>query len=338
MRKLASILALTTILIGCTPQTTSEIVSYATDAVVMIGVVQKDANNNITGGGKGTGFITGKNWIITNHHVIDGGDKAGNEIFVMTNDSAIRYPARIVAADPVADIAIIELKDWELFVNNEEPKTLVFADSDNVRLGDKVIVIGHPWDLDWTVSEGIVSGKNRRPTPLPKYLYQVDANMFQGNSGGPVLNADGEVVCVSEIMQPGPGGSYGLCVPSNLVNKAINDLIKFKEVRWRTLNVEIGLTDDGSRVKIVSVMPDGAAEKAGIQAGDIILELHTPVNHPTGTDIRTPDQLLSDMADVPGDEEKVKMLIDRKGEKMMIDIVTNYRNQEHFTEALQMLK
>ncbi len=331
--RIAAIVAIAFLLIGCKPEQ-RDIVDYATDAVVLIGNIQPGTGAS----GKGTGFITGKNWIITNHHVIDGADKEGAELFVMTNDSSIRYPARIFAADPVADIAIIQLKDWELFERNEEPTILSFGNSDEINLGDRVIAIGHPWDLDWSVSEGIVSGKNRRPTPLPKYLYQIDANLFQGNSGGPVLNEYGEVVCVSEIMQPGPGGSYGLCVPSNLANKAIDDLTKFKEVRWRSINAGIGLTDDGAHVKISALEPNGAGEKAGLQVDDIILELYTPVNPPSGTVIKTPDQLLSEMADIPGDQEKVKMLIQRKNEKIMIDIETSFRTKERFTEALNLLK
>jgi len=200
-----------------------------------------------------------------------------------------------------------------------------------MKQGDKVIVVGHPWGLTWTVSEGILSGKHRRAGQNPKFMDQVDANLFQGNSGGPIFNANGEVICVSTMMLAMDGGSYGFCVPSNLVKKIIHDFNVFGEVRWRALNISASLTDDGSSVIVSSLEPDGAASKAGIKEGDRILEIITEKNHPKGIIISNPNDLITELATLNGDDEKVKLVIERNGEKMMIDVVTNFRLSSEYT-------
>lgn len=316
--KYALIGLLAFILIGCDrlPKNTIDLVDAVKNGTVLI-----ENKIDTTNGGIGTGFIIGENLIITNNHVIDGKGK----ISVLSHHDQVRYEATVIHADPVVDLAILEIKKWDEFKSHEKVTILPVGDSDLSVPGSKVVIIGHPWGLTWTVSEGIVSAKDRRTGPNPKYVDQVDAKIYEGNSGGPVFNEYGEVVCVSELMISGNGGSYGFCIPSNLLKKVVNDFQSFKEVRWRAINVSIGLTDDGSSVIINSIDAGGAAEKAGIKAGDKILEIFTPGNHPSGVKVSTPNDLITEMAAIYGNEEKVKLLIERNGEKQMIEVITNYK-------------
>lgn len=304
------------------PKNTTELVEMVKPGTVLV-ANQIDASN----GGTGTGFIVGDNQIITNHHVIDGNGK----IFIYSSKSGRKYDAEVVYKDPIADLAVVRLRDWELFKKNEMPVNLSFGDSDMMKQGDKVIVVGHPWGLTWTVSEGILSAKHRRAGPNPKFMNQIDANLFQGNSGGPIFNEDGEVICVSNMMLAMEGGSYGFCIPSDLVKKVVHDFNVLGEVRWRVINVSSSLTDDGSSVIVSSLEPDGAAAKAGINEGDIILEIYTTGNHPKGIKIARPDDLITELASMNGDDEKVKLLIMRNGEKMLINVNTNYRLSSDYT-------
>jgi len=309
-------------LVGCAKAKTSDIVADVKDGVVYI-----TNEINPTQGGAGTGFIVNDNQIVTNLHVVDGPGK----ISVYSDDSQRKYAATIVYKDFVADIAVLRLYEWELFEKNETPVNLSFGNSTVMNLGDRVIVIGHPWGLTWTVSEGIVSGKDRRPGQNPRFLFQVDANLFQGNSGGPIFNDRGQVICVSTLMLAMEGGSYGFCVPSDLVEKVLHDFNVFNEIRWRVMNVTAGLTDDGGSVILNEVESGGAADKAGIKKGDKVVAIHTPHNVPNGVKVTNPNDMITELAKLKGDEENISLLIDRNGELMMIDIKTNFRLSKDYT-------
>jgi len=302
---------------GCGEMTTRDVVNKVEDGTVLI-TNQIDTTN----GGIGTGFMIADNLFVTNDHVIKG---KNNKLFITTKGSAKKYEAELINTDVISDIAIIKVKDWEKFKADQKPVTVTLGDSDKMDEGDKVIVIGHPWGLDWTVSEGIVSAKNRRQGPNPKYLDQVDAKIYQGNSGGPVFNEKGEVVCVSEIMLTGEGGSYGFCVPSNLVKKIVYDMETFKEVRWRAINVSIGLTEDGSSAIINSVEPNGAADKAGIKENDKVIKVYTANDPIEGTLVEKPDDIITAIARLKGDDQIVEILIDRNGQLFTVPVKTNYK-------------
>ena len=308
-------------LMGCTELTTKDVVDQVMPGVVLIA---DEADNGQSG--MGTGFIVKDNFIVTNHHVISEPGK----ISVYSPNSNTKYEAEIVYQDVISDLAVVRVKDWEKFKANETPNTVTLGNSDNTEQGEKVIVIGHPWGLTWTVSEGIVSSKNRRLGETPKFLDQVDARLFQGNSGGPIFNEDGEVVCVSNMMVTKEGGSYGFCIPSNLVKKVLYDFEKFGEVRWRAINVAVGLTPDGSSVVLSNVEPDGAAGKAGLKAGDKILEVYTPNNHPKGIKPKDANDLITEMAQLRGDDEIVKLLVERNGEKILFEVKSNYRLSKEY--------
>lgn len=309
-------------LVGCTEMSTKEIVDSVITGTVL---VEDDATSGEDG--IGTGFIVGENTIVTNLHVVSEPGK----FYVYSSNSSRKYEADIVHKDEIADLVVLKLKDWESFKKNENPVFVIFGNSDNTEQGEKVVVIGHPWGLAWTVSEGIMSGKSHRMGSNPKFLDQVDANLFHGNSGGPIFNEYGEVICVSNMMLVQEGGSYGFCIPSNLVKKVLYDFEKFGEVRWRVINVAVGLTEDGSSVILQDVEPDGAAGRAGLKAGDKVLEIYTPNNHPKGIVPKDPNDLITEMAQLRGDDELVKLLIDRNGEKIMFDVKSNYKLSKEYT-------
>jgi serine protease Do len=315
-----ALLALT--LVGCGQMSTTKLVDKVKPGTVLV-VNQIDA----TTGGTGTGFILENNQIITNHHVVAGNGK----IFIYSSNSQRKYDAEVVYHDAVADIAVVRLRDWELFEQNEMPVNLSFGNSDIMKQGDKVVVIGHPWGLTWTVSEGILSAKHRRVGMNPKFMNQVDANLFQGNSGGPIFNEKGQVVCVSTMMLAMEGGSYGFCVPSELVKKVIYDLNAFKEVRWRVLNITAKQSDDGNHVMIGSLDANGAAAKAGLKIDDKLLSIFTLNNHPNGIRITDMNTLITELALLKGDDEIIRLLIERNGEKLMIDVKTNHKLSSEYT-------
>lgn len=311
-----SIAFLAMLLVGCSGITTKQVVDKVEPGTVLIADELPDGK-----GGIGTGFIVKENTIVTNHHVI----AEPGKIYIYSPNSKKKYESEVVFKDNLADLAVLKLKDWETFVKETSPAIVSLGDSEKTEKGDKIIVIGHPWGLTWSVSEGIVSSKNRRIDPSPKFLDQVDAHLFQGNSGGPIFNEDGEVVCVSNMMMTKEGGSYGFCIPSNLVKKVLYDFEKFGKIKWRAINVSVDLTEDGSSVILKDVEPDGAAGKAGLKPNDKVLKIYTPKNHPNGIKIISPDDLITEMAQLNGDEENIKLLIDRNGEKIMFDVKTNFR-------------
>jgi S1-C subfamily serine protease len=284
------------------------------------GVVLITNQIDVSSGGTGTGFILEDNVIVTNHHVVDKNGKLG----VYFANNPIKYEAEIVYADIISDIAVIRLKDWEKFKADNNFVNLELGDSDKSVLGSKVVVIGHPWGLSWTVSEGIVSAKHRRAGPNPKYIDQIDAKLFQGNSGGPVFNQNGKVVCVSNMMLTGEGGSYGFCVPSNLVKKVLNDFKVLGEVRWRVFNITLGVDDKTGGLLVNLVETGGAADLAGVKANDKILEIYT-TNFPEGVKVKQPDDIITVLATMNGNDEKATILIQRDGEEMSLDIKTNFK-------------
>jgi serine protease Do len=317
--KIAILAASLLFLTGCT-QAPDELVSHVKRGTVLV-----ENKIDTTNGGIGTGFILEDNVIVTNNHVIDG----KGQITIYASGSPKKFPAEVVYADPVADLAVVRLKDWDKFEAEENPVNLHLGDSDAMIEGKRVVIVGHPWGLKWSVSQGIISGKYRRVGANPQFVDQVDAHLFQGNSGGPIFNENGEVICVSNMMLTGEGGSYGFCIPSNLVKKVLHDFNTLKEVRWRALNVTLGLTDDGSSVIIESVEPNGAAALAGLKPNDKIIAIYTP-EYTAGRKIEEVNDAITTFALMNGDDEKVQIVIDRNGTEMTIDVNTHYRLSKEY--------
>ena len=224
----------------------------------------------------GSGFIIDKKGVVvTNNHVIKGAE----DIFVSVNGSK-EYKATVVGKDPYMDLAVLQIDTKDKF------KPVVFGDSDKSRVGDWVIAIGNPFGFGGTVTSGIISARNR-DIGLTRYddLIQTDASINQGNSGGPLFNLKGEVVGINTaIIAPGSSGSIGIgfAIPSNPASKVIDQLIKYGETKRGWLGVRIQQVTkeiaDVEKLKkaegalVASVSEKSPADKAGIKAGDIILE------------------------------------------------------------------
>ena len=222
----------------------------------------------------GSGFIINENGtVVTNNHVISGAD----DILVKVGDK--EYKAKVIGADPYMDIAVLKMETKDLF------KTVNFGDSDKARVGDWAVAIGNPFGLGGTVTAGIISARNR-DINLTRYddFIQTDASINQGNSGGPLFNLKGEVIGINTaIIAPGQSGSIGIgfAIPANAASNVIDQLIKFGETKRGWLGVRIQeVTKEIAEVEklkkpqgalVASVGENSPADKAGIKAGDIIL-------------------------------------------------------------------
>ena len=218
--------------------------------------------------GIGSGvIISSDGFIVTNNHVVSGGD----EFEVTLYDNSV-YTARLVGTDPATDLALVKID-----ADNLEP--LAMGDSDDLRLGEWVLAIGSPYDLRSTITAGIVSAKGRS---FPNYdgqyrvesFIQTDAAVNPGNSGGALVNTAGELVGIntSIISLTGSYSGYSFAVPVNIVKKVTEDFINYGSVQRAVLGVAMQQTDQG--VVVASVKGDSPAEKAGVQKGDIIKEIN----------------------------------------------------------------
>ncbi len=223
----------------------------------------------------GSGFIINKKGIvITNNHVIANAE----DIVVKVENKD--FKAKVIGSDPYADIAVLQIESDEEFTPVE------FGDSDKARVGDWVIAIGNPFGLGGTVTSGIISARNR-DINLTRYddFIQTDASINQGNSGGPLFDLKGKVIGINTaIIAPGQAGSIGIgfAIPANAASNIIDQLIKYGETRRGWLGVriqevtkEIAEFEKLKKPKgalIASVGEESPAEKAGLKAGDIILE------------------------------------------------------------------
>ena len=222
----------------------------------------------------GSGFIIdNKGTVVTNNHVISGAD----DILVKVGDK--EYKAKVIGADPYMDIAVLKMETKDQF------KPVSFGDSDKARVGDWAVAIGNPFGLGGTVTAGIISARNR-DINLTRYddFIQTDASINQGNSGGPLFNLKGEVIGINTaIIAPGQSGSIGIgfAIPANAASNVIDQLIKFGETKRGWLGVRIQEVTkeiaDVEKLKkpqgalVASVGENSPADKAGIKAGDIIL-------------------------------------------------------------------
>ena len=229
--------------------------------------------------GSGSGVIIREDgYIVTNNHVVADASKVRVTLY---NDKT--YDATVVGTDPATDVALIKIDEKGLPV-------IPFADSDELRLGEWVLAIGSPYDLRSTITAGIVSAKGRS---MPHYngefkiesFIQTDAAVNPGNSGGALVNKKGELVGVNTaiISQTGSYTGYSFAVPSNIVKKLVSDLIDFGSVRRAKLGITMTAVDEkvASEVKlsslkgvyIVEVSKGGAADKAGLKKGDVLLSI-----------------------------------------------------------------
>jgi len=229
----------------------------------------------------GSGFIIDeKGIVITNNHVIQ-----DSEDIVVRVGGDKEYKATIIGADPLSDIAVLQIDSKDKFI------PVKFGNSDKARIGDWVIAIGNPFGLGGTVTAGIISARNRS-IGLSRYedYIQTDASINSGNSGGPLFDMNGDVIGINTAIL-GKGGSIGIgfSIPSNNAKKVVDQLIEFGETKRGWLGVRIQVvTDEIAEVEnlneprgalVASVAEKSPSDKAGIRAGDIILEFNgTKIN------------------------------------------------------------
>jgi S1-C subfamily serine protease len=225
----------------------------------------------------GSGFVIDKaGHIVTNYHVVQGARQV--EVSFSNNESV---KAQVVGTDPSSDLAVLQVK-----VNSRALTPLSLGDSDGVRVGDSVVAIGNPFGLDRTVTAGIVSALQRQITSPNEYaidhVIQTDAPINHGNSGGPLLNAEGQVIGVNSQIETGSSGTegnvgIGFAIPSNTVKTVVAQLINNGKVEHAYLGIEaVPITPDLARVfrlpvkqglVVEGVRKGSGAAKAGLKAG-----------------------------------------------------------------------
>ncbi len=224
----------------------------------------------------GSGFIIDeKGLVVTNNHVIQDAE----DIIVRVNGDK-EFKAKVIGADPLSDIAVLQLDTKEKFI------PVKFGNSDNARIGDWVIAIGNPFGLGGTVTSGIISARNRS-IGLSRYedYIQTDASINSGNSGGPLFDMNGDVIGINTAIL-GRSGSIGIgfSIPSNSAKIVIDQLVEFGETKRGWLGVriqdvtkeiaEVEKLDEPRGALVASVAENSPSDKAGVKAGDIILEFN----------------------------------------------------------------
>jgi serine protease Do len=299
-----------------------------------------DPFGNLFGGGgqyyepgekaSGSGVIISDNgYIVTCNHVVDGASK-----ITVTLNNRTSYPAKVIGRDPNTDLAVIKIDAQNL-------PYILYGNSDNVKVGQWVLAAGYPLDLETTVTAGIVSAKSRQigvnqdgVDPIEAFI-QTDAAVNPGNSGGPLVNTEGQLVGInSAIASPtGSFAGYAYAIPVNIVKKVVNDILKYGTVQRAFLGVRLSANptvqpasydsrdNDGYGVPIAGVDPTGGAAAAGLRAGDIITKVDDdPVN--------SEPQLMEKIASYhPGDKVNVTFVRDGK-EK---NVVVTLRNRDGST-------
>ncbi|WP_300003237.1 Do family serine endopeptidase [uncultured Cedecea sp.] len=262
-------------------------------------------------GGLGSGvIIDAKNgYILTNNHVIDSADK----IKIKLNDGR-EFNAKAIGSDKQSDIALLQLQDAK------DLKEIKVADSDGLRVGDFTVAVGNPFGLGQTATSGIISALGRSGLNLEglENFIQTDASINQGNSGGALVNLNGELIGINTaILAPGGGNvGIGFAIPSNMAQTLVKQFIQYGEakrgllgIKGTELNADIAKafklnTQRGAFIS--EVIPDSGSAKAGVKAGDVITSLN-------GKTIQSFAELRSKIATTePGTVVKLGLLRDGK--------------------------
>ncbi|WBM75851.1 S1C family serine protease [Saprospira grandis] len=261
----------------------------------------------------GSGVIIGKQgYIVTNNHVIEG----ATEIEVTLYDRR-KYKAELVGTDPSTDLAVLKIKAPNL-------PSVELSNSDETKVGEWVLAVGNPFDLNFTVTAGIVSAKGRninilgnRKASIESFI-QTDAAVNPGNSGGALVNAEGKLLGINTAIATPTGtyAGYSFAVPINLVKKVVGDLMEYGEVHRAYLGVMIMDVDSdfakqeglfvSQGVFVSELIDGGAAKDAGIKKGDVIVGID-------GQSVRSVNELQEKVGSRdPGDTVRVKV---KRGKK-----------------------
>lgn len=286
------------------------------------------------GGGSGSGVImTPDGYIATNNHVIDG----ASTIEVVLNDKR-SFRAELVGRDPSTDLALLKIDAKDLAF-------LRFGNSDEVKVGEWVMAVGNPFNLTSTVTAGIVSAKGRNINLLRdannqyaiENFIQTDAAVNPGNSGGALVNLKGELVGINTAIatRTGSYAGYSFAVPVNIVKKVMDDILKYGEVQRGFLGIEItdvtaalaeekGIKDING-VYVNKVNEGGAADKAGIKAGDVVVKINDVA-------VNSSSELQEQVSRYhPGD--KLAVTVKRNGKDVVVNPIL--KNREGTTEIVK---
>ena len=279
--------------------------------------------------GLGSGVIIDaeKGYIVTNNHVIDNADK----ITVELNDGR-EYQAKLIGKDPQSDIALLKIDDAKKLT------AIKLADSDKIRVGDYVVAIGNPFGIGQTVTSGIISALARSGLSMNGFenFIQTDASINQGNSGGALVNLNGELVGINTAIIAPSGGNVGIgfAIPSNMVNNLTSQIIEYGEVKRGVLGIKGNeLTSDIAKAFdlevqkgafVSEVMDDSAAKDAGIKSGDVIISMD-------GKPVDSFAELRAKIA-TTGAGRTVKLGLIRDGKEISVEVKLKNGNESN-TEA-----
>ena len=268
----------------------------------------------------GSGVIISKDgYIVTNNHVIN--DAA--EIEVVLNNKRV-YEAKILGIDPTTDLALLK-------INTDNLKAITIANSDDVKVGEWVIAVGNPFNLNSTVTAGIISAKGRslnllqNPHAIESFI-QTDAAINPGNSGGALVSVKGELIGINTAIQSNTGSytGYGFAIPSNMVKKIVSDLKEYGEVKRAFIGIQITeITSKISRqlnlksnrgILVTKVFGGGAAFIGGMKELDILRSIE-------GIAINSVSDLQEQISKYsPGDIVKCKIVRDNKQIEITLDL------------------
>ncbi|MFT5278017.1 MAG: Do/DeqQ family serine protease [Glaciecola sp.] len=267
--------------------------------------------------GMGSGVIIDakKGYVVTNNHVIQNAD----EITVKLTDGR-EFTAKKLGADEQSDVALLQIEASEL-------AQVSLANSDQLRVGDFTVAIGNPFGLGQTVTSGIVSALGRSGLNIGglEDFIQTDAAINRGNSGGALVNLNGELIGINTAIFGPNGGNVGIgfAIPSNMMKSIVDQIVEFGEVRRGLLgiqgrDVDAGLAEamrskSNKGAFIMEVVPDSAADKAGLKSGDIIFALNDKK-------LSSFDELRAKVASM-GAGANVELSIVREGEEQNVNVV-----------------
>jgi serine protease Do len=273
----------------------------------------------------GSGFVVSADgYIVTNNHVIDKAQR-----ITVTLDDGSQVPAKLIGADPKNDLAVIKIKPAAPLA------TVSWGDSDTLRVGDQVLAIGNPFGIGTTVTSGIVSARGRdlHSGPYDDFI-QIDAPINHGNSGGPLVDAKGQVVGINTAIYSPNGGSVGVgfAIPSDQAQKVVAKLMKDGSIEHGFIGVQIQPVTADIADAIGLGKPQGAlvadvnggtpAAKAGLKAGDVITALG-------GSPVKSPRDLSRMVADLsPGTAQNLSIWRTGKSKNVSITIGRNTGDQQ----------
>lgn len=280
--------------------------------------------------GLGSGaFISKEGHVVTNYHVIDG----VSEVQVVTNDGK-KFPARIIGANRERDVALLKVENGKT-----DFPALAFANSDDAKVGQLVFAVGNPFGLSGTVTQGIISARDRHLSDGALNYLQTDTVINPGNSGGPLVNIKGEIVGINVAIYQGEETSrtwqgVGLAIPSNEAKAVVDEIIAQASSTAKPVSGMgyLGLTLNDQLVRIdpsfgagaigalvVEVSPGSPAEAAGLMVDDLILDFG-------GQRFRSPDEVFALIRQTrPGTQ--VKMTVLRNGQTMTLTVAVGQRPQ-----------